>query len=268
MQVIAPCTTTHGDLWATVADYALIVYPFVEGQNAVDAGMTDAQWQAFGAALRQIHSLDLPPELARQLAREQWPVRSLSFVGTLRERIASNSYHNDHEAELAAFWSARARDFSEIERRLDHIGHLLPNKGELQHELVLCHADIHRYNILIGTDSTLTIVDWDEVMLAPKERDLTFIGGGIDGPPDAAQTMQFYVGYGAAAINPLLITYYRYDWLMQDLNSFAEWVLLHDDLGEASKAQALRLFKGLFSPGNEVEAAERSYADLPDHMQG
>ena len=38
-------------------------------------------------------------------------------------------------------------------------------------------------NILIRTDGqppVLYIVDWDDVLLAPKESDLMFVGGGID----------------------------------------------------------------------------------------
>ena len=46
----------------------------------------------------------------------------------------------------------------------------------------MCHKDIHGGNILIRTDGqppVLYILDWDDPILAPKERDLMFIGGGI-----------------------------------------------------------------------------------------
>jgi spectinomycin phosphotransferase len=39
----------------------------------------------------------------------------------------------------------------------------------------------HAGNVVVGADNELTIVDWDEPILAPKERDLMFIGGGVDG---------------------------------------------------------------------------------------
>ena len=31
----------------------------------------------------------------------------------------------------------------------------------------------------IGTNGALYIVDWDELIMAPKERDLMYIGGGL-----------------------------------------------------------------------------------------
>ena len=43
---------------------------------------------------------------------------------------------------------------------------------------VLCHSDIHGGNILIADTGELYVVDWDDPILAPKERDLMFIGGG------------------------------------------------------------------------------------------
>ncbi len=44
---------------------------------------------------------------------------------------------------------------------------------------MLCHSDIHGGNVLIAENDALYIVDWDEPIMAPKERDLMFIGGGI-----------------------------------------------------------------------------------------
>ena len=67
------------------------------------------------------------------------------------------------------------------------IDHLVRRAGELALalqarplEFVLCHSDVHAWNLLISTDGELYIVDWDNPILAPKERDLMFIGGGVE----------------------------------------------------------------------------------------
>jgi spectinomycin phosphotransferase len=44
---------------------------------------------------------------------------------------------------------------------------------------VLCHADLHTWNVLVDGDGRLWLVDWDEAILAPRERDLMFLVGGI-----------------------------------------------------------------------------------------
>jgi thiamine kinase-like enzyme len=42
----------------------------------------------------------------------------------------------------------------------------------------LCHSDIHAANLLIS-NGDFFIVDWDTLIMAPKERELMFIGAGI-----------------------------------------------------------------------------------------
>ena len=70
-------------------------------------------------------------------------------------------------------------------------------------ECVLCHSDLHAGNVLITTDDTLYLVDWDAPLLAPKERDLMFIGGGVGGIWNNDQEAAwFYQGYGQAGIDP------------------------------------------------------------------
>ena len=72
-----------------------------------------------------------------------------------------------------------------MKSKRDEITHLIERAQELALELqskhlefVLCHTDIHGGNILISDNNELYIVDWDDPILAPKERDLMFIGGG------------------------------------------------------------------------------------------
>ncbi len=262
-QVVAPLRTRSGERWATVGDYALIVSPFIDGQRAADAVMTQDHWREFGRVLRRIHSTTLPPDLAAQMPRQAWPAPlRLSFVETLRERIA-NGFRNESEAELAAFWQANESRCFDIEQRLARLyQQIQADPSALTAEYVLCHADLHRFNMMIGDDGRLWIVDWDETLLAPRERDLMFLNSGIDGPgPDAQERACFDEGYGPAAVNPLLIAYYRFDWLMQDLNAFAEWVLIHDDLGAETKAHAIQLIK------RPVRAGRRGGCRLPGRFR-
>lgn len=122
---------------------------------------------------------------------------------------------------------------------------------------MLCHADIHTANVLIDAGGQVWIVDWDETVLAPKERDLMFaVGGGISvemvGPRDEEFFLQ---GYGATTIDPLALTYYRYAWAVSDLGASGAEVNFRSDLGPVTRRSAVDLFMGLFSPGNIVSLA-------------
>jgi spectinomycin phosphotransferase len=102
-------------------------------------------------------------------------------------------------------------------------------------------------------------VDWDEVILAPKERDLMFVVGGIGhGLVTPRDTSCFFDGYGETAIDPRLLGCYRSAWAVQDIAAYGEEALMMPTLGEESRRAAVDGFKDLFEPGNIVDLASAS----------
>jgi spectinomycin phosphotransferase len=63
-QVVAPLTSATGALWTAAGDYAAILYPFVAGATAMERGLSEPQWIAYGALLRQVHEMNPAPDLA------------------------------------------------------------------------------------------------------------------------------------------------------------------------------------------------------------
>ena len=78
------------------------------------------------------------------------------------------------------------------------------------------------------------VIDWDEVMLAPKERDFIFVR-----EPQAAA---FWEGYGQREIDWVALTYYLWERVVQDLIVCAQDVCFRDDLGEETRADIAQLF--------------------------
>ena len=77
---------------------------------------------------------------------------------------------------------------------------------------MLCHSDIHGGNVLINGNNPIYIVDWDEPIMAPKERDLMFIGGGVANVWNKPHEEEFfYKGYGPTEVN-------RTIWLIIGMN--------------------------------------------------
>jgi spectinomycin phosphotransferase len=60
-QIIAPIAAQKGQLWASLDNFAVILYPFVEGQNGFEVELRDRQWSLLGSTLRRVHSLCLVP---------------------------------------------------------------------------------------------------------------------------------------------------------------------------------------------------------------
>ncbi|HEX2623360.1 MAG TPA: phosphotransferase, partial [Phototrophicaceae bacterium] len=136
-------------------------------------------------------------------------------------------------------------------------------------ELVLCHSDAHAGNLFIdATSDALYLVDWDNPILAPVERDLMFVGGGQGGgwhTPEEEERL-FYQGYGQIEVNPVALAYYLYERIIQDISAYSEQLLLTAE-GGADRAVALKYLTGNFLSGSTLEIAFRSERHLPQELR-
>jgi spectinomycin phosphotransferase len=127
--------------------------------------------------------------------------------------------------------------------------------------VVACHGDIHAGNVLVDGDRSLAIVDWDDPVLAPKERDLMFIGGGVGGAWNRPEESDaFYRGYGSTVVHTEALAYYRCERVVEDIASFCDRLLLRRGDQDAVRARLFQKLVDAFGPGDVVEIAERTFA--------
>jgi spectinomycin phosphotransferase len=245
-QVVTPLGALDGKLWRTAGEYGLILYPYIQGGTGMQLGLSAPQWRSFGAAVKQLHASILPEPIRGQVAIEAFVPKWNDMVRRIQRRVDKADFRSDAQATLGEFWQKRCAEISQIVRRTEELGVRLMREPI---ERVLCHADIHTANLLVDPQGDLHIVDWDQPVIAPKERDLMFV---VDGSPEEKFFLQ---GYGPATVNPLALAYYRYEWVIQELGDYAERVFFRDDLGAETVEDSIRGLRQLFDPGDVVEAA-------------
>jgi len=253
--VIAPLSTKTQELWANVDEFAFILYPFIMGNEAMKAGMTDAQWTEFGSVLKQIHSTELTTYILPYVKRESFIPRWSSITKKLHKQVNTLNYDDPYQNQLAIFWKENNKTIQTLVERVEFLGKRL-QQADL--EFVLCHADIHTANILINEEQNMFIVDWDDILLAPRERDLMFVLG------EKREKQLFFKGYGRTEINPLVLAYYGYEWCVQEIGDFGERVFLMKDAGESTKKDSVEGFMKLFSQGDVIEAAFNTSVEIWD----
>ena len=120
---------------------------------------------------------------------------------------------------------------------------------------VICHADLHARNLIRDRAGHVFVIDWDEVMLAPKERDFIFIR--------EPQADAFWEGYGQKEIDWMLLSYYLWERVVQDVIEEAQNVCFKDDLAEETKADIARSFhESLSARGQNLAAAYQASSRL------
>ena len=256
-EIIYPLQTIHGQLAQQAEDFSLIVYPFVEGQNGFSCSLNDEQWLKLGQVLRRIHQMSVPVLLQQKLRRELYSPKWRDQIKMLYREINAQSAADEMALSLLTFLKENR---SLIQRLVDHAETLAQKLQAHPGEFVLCHSDIHAGNVLISENSAFYIVDWDEPIMAAKERDLMFFGGGVGNVWNQPREEEvFYKGYGQTKVNPEILAYYRCERIVEDIAIYTH-ELLSSKASSADRAEMYKHFMDQFEPNGVVEIALKTNA--------
>lgn len=251
--VVAPVPGRSSALWTKLADWTVIVYPWISGDSSL-TGMTNEQWKEVGTIFKRIHQVMLPPSGFESLLKETFdPTEYIRWVRTF-EAQHLHAQHDGSESSraLRADWVAHQSTIHTVVTSLEKLAGVLQRRAG---PYVICHADLHARNLIRDQAGQVFVIDWDEVMLAPKERDFIFVREPY---ADA-----FWEGYGQREIDWVALTYYLWERIVQDLISCAQDVCFRDDLGEDTRAGIVQLFHmGLADERGTINAAYAAAAHL------
>ena len=279
--IIAPIQTTDGKLFITDSELTIVLYPFIDGRSGKEIDLTDDQLIGLGKTLRQIHE---PGKTG--ISQEKFGISCEKFyipcekfenkwipvLTKYMNELDIIPVDNETTRQYVNMLGNRKNTITEIMERAEklHAEILYYGIKNLEPGYCLCHADLHAANILIAEDD-FYIIDWDTMIMAPKERDLMFIGSGITGKwntkretdlfylgywgePDSAESEKFTGSRGNTKVNRTILDYYRFTRIIEDI------VVYHDQFfeahcGEENRRLIAERVESNFLPGSTVEMA-------------
>ncbi len=258
-QVIPPLATKTGELWASLASFKAILYPYVQGHNGVETKLSEDHWIQFGTTIKKIHSTGIPSTITKKVPRETFSSKWGETVKSFLARIENEVFEEPIAVKTAKFLRSKS---AEIFKIVELIEQLTPKLQTQQMDYVLCHADIHGWNLIVENEGALYIVDFDTLIFAPKERDLMFVGAGIwnSGRTPLEEESLFYQGYGQTKINQDVIAYYRFERIIQDIGEYCKHIFLSNEYGD-DLMQSFKYLQSNFLPGNTIERAYAYYKE-------
>ncbi len=263
--VPAPLTANTGRPWSLRNGAQLSVTPWVVGRRGAEPPMDTGPWRAFGRLMAQVHVVDVPRELAAVLPVEHHRAAAASTVRSLDTRVRALAGHRSGDVDdllrsLLDGWRTAADQIEVVTEQAEVLGRALRERPT---PAVLTHGDAHAYNLLVEDDGSLRLLDWDAAMLAPRERDLMFVLGGVlaDVPVSGSQRSAFFDGYGPVDVDATRLGYYQCLRALEDLGSWAGDVL-DTQRHPRERADALAIFAGLLSPTGILEVALASLRRL------
>jgi len=236
-----------------VKEYDLVVYPFIEGEVLGSSELSPFNAEV-GGDLRRIHDARLPDQLRSMLPMESFQ-KFQDSAGEFVKQARLQSCDDSLMANLAKIMEDQASNIDSILRN----GRLVSDYCCAQasaYAFVVCHADIHPFNIM-STGHGLMMIDWDGIMLAPRERDLMFYADDMRSATDLHRA--YGLGY---QLDEHLITYYAYEWVLQEFTDYLGR-LVASSLGADARQRALEEFERLFGEGNELGGVVKDALDSP-----
>src|SRR5207244_6309910 len=110
------------------------------------------------------------------------------------------------ERALRTSWVAHQSTIHTVMTSLEKLAAVLQSRPL---PCVICHGDLHARNLIRDQAGQVFVIDWDEVMLAPKERDFIFVR--------QPHSNAFWEGYGQTQIDWVALAYFLWERVVQDL---------------------------------------------------
>jgi len=252
-QIISPIKTIHGQSTLHIDHFTLMVYPFIKGQDGFSLNLSNDQWITLGKALKKIHNFHLPTSIKDQIKQESYSPKWRETVRSIYIHIDTQQIVTDETAlKLLTFMQEHRKTILHLVHRAEQLEQIIQKQSS---QLVLCHSDIHGGNVLLADDGAMYVVDWYQPIMAPKERDLMFIGGGVGNIWNNLHEEElFYTGYGKTKINMPILAYYRYERIVEDIAIYSQNILMTTD-GCSDRAQMYQHFIDMFKPKGVVDIA-------------
>jgi len=246
--IINPIETKDKKLYVKISDFTAAIFPFIDGKSGWDINLTNDRFVQFGKFMKELHSGILPEEYLKKVFTASYNQEYKNNVKEYLKNINIQSKDNIVIKELEINKNTIMEIINFMEKTSDEIIYEKQN-------ICLCHGDIHAGNILISSDN-IYIVDWDTLILAPKEKDLMFIGGGIGKKWNTASELEyFYKGYGLETeINKTLLKYYRCERIIQDI-FYLYNEIISSKTEDKEKMLRLEIIKQKFESKDVVEMA-------------
>jgi spectinomycin phosphotransferase len=250
--IINPIETLDKKLYVKLLPYAITIYPYINGQSGWDVKLTKDQFINFGKFMFNLHSITLPKKHLKSIPDKINNKKYIIKVKKYLQDILNLTYKDTVILEFIKELEIRKNIILEI---IDYLEKTMNDILLNSQNNCICHGDIHAGNLLIDKNNFF-VVDWDTIILAPKEKDLMFIGAGIGDKWNKQEEIEyFYKGYGKnTEISKTLIRYFRYERIIQDIFEFYQEIMIQESNDEKRKL-SLKLFKSQFEPKNVVEMA-------------
>jgi Ser/Thr protein kinase RdoA (MazF antagonist) len=234
-QISYPIPTTDGRLSVRADDLIFVMLNCVEGRWEWRYPTTTPAYpfEPYVRLLARVHQLS--SQVNVPLVRETFDLSYKRYLLPHLDQLQTGTFDNPHEQALQAFINAH-RD--ELLRDIALLDEVQAKMRSAQLPFILTHSDAFG-NVLYDGEQ-VSIVDWDDLMLAPSERDTWF---HRTDPAFLPLYRQFVPGY---TFDETAYRFYLYKRYLEDVEGAISVILSPDSTDEYKASYVTGLRKSYF----------------------
>ncbi len=176
VNIAHPIPTSHGQMRIHIRDFQIALFDWISGRTAEEHKLTDTQLERLGELLAKIHQSKTI--IGEYPVRENFTIpfknRFLAIFDSM-SKITSKS--TKYRTRLRLFLETHRQKFM---RELETLEKLQRKVKARKLEFVNCHGEPSPGNILTSDNGEVHLLDWDDPIFAPKEKDLLFFKDNVE----------------------------------------------------------------------------------------
>ncbi len=211
-QIAHPIKTKNEQLIVHLDSYPSALFNFISGHNASEKTLTNEQKMAVGELLGRIHK-------ATDLVGG-FPLKE-DFIYQNLERLKQNILDGEKYLSDTSVYKKKGGELllshkHKILERSDALERLGQSLREREIPFVICHGEPHLWNTMVDENGLVYLIDWDDSLLAPKEKDLMMI------EDDQLKLQGYRNTVGEFSINSDVMQYYKWEWNISEIDAWSD----------------------------------------------
>jgi len=176
VNIAHPIPTSHGQMRVHIHDFQIALFDWISGRTAEEDKLADTQLERLGELLAKIHQSKtiIGDYSVRETFAIPFKNRFLAIFDSM-SKITSKS--TKYRTRLKLFLEPHRQKFM---RELETLEKLQRKVKAMKLEFVNCHGEPSPGNILCSDTGEIHLLDWDDPIFAPKEKDLLFFKDNVE----------------------------------------------------------------------------------------
>ncbi len=176
VNIAHPIPTSHGQMRIHIRGFQIALFDWISGKTAQEHKLTDTQLERLGALLAKIHQSKriIGEYSVKENFANPFKDRFLAIFDSM-SKITSGS--TEFRTKLKLFLETHRQKFM---RELETLEKLQRKARTMNLEFVNCHGEPSPGNVLSSDNGDIHLLDWDDPIFAPKEKDLLFFNENIE----------------------------------------------------------------------------------------